>query len=419
MPSDVPVVLLQPPGACSAFTRSTSSYPPLGLCQLAAAADASLVEVLDADAWRWSQDEALEAVLARKPRLVAMTATTFTLDLVERYAKPLKGAGVDVLVGGPHATLEPLDVFRVCPSVDHLVRGEGEVIFAEVCRRAAERASLIGLQGLCVRGELPTPEILRVDCVDALPWPRFDGLPINSYWCPDAVASPMVTVMTARGCPHHCAYCSSPTLFGSKIRARSPAAVVAELARLRDQFGIEQISFVDDVFSLPRPRTLALCRAMASRDLSLRWFCNARADQIDSELADAMAKAGCHQAYLGFESGSQRMLDAVQKGVTVEDLERGAAVLKAAGIGRSVGFVVGLPGEDDQTIDESIALAHRVKPERIQFSGLTILPGTPLASRAPSSQLRTFHSSHEDQIGEWQRQMYAAVAGQSWGQRSL
>lgn len=417
--SSTPVVLFQPPGACRTFTRSSSIYPPLGLCQLAAVAGGELAVVLDADAEGWSTEESLREVLARRPRLVGFTATSFTLDLIEAHARGLRDAGVTVIVGGPHATLEPLDVFRGCSSVSFVFRGEGEPVFRELCERVAAGKDLRGIAGVCIRGELPASEDPpRVASFDTLPWPTFSGLPVARYRCPDAKTLPMVTMMTARGCPHHCGYCSSPVLFGSKPRGWAPAAVVDEIERLQREHSVKQISFVDDVFSLPRGRALMLCREIARRGIVISWFCNARADQIDPELAEAMARAGCHQVYLGFESGSQRILDGVGKGVTVAELEYGAAVLKAVGIDRSVGFVVGLPGENDESVAESIALAHRVQPERIQFSAFTPLPGTPLGDGV--ARVRgTFHSKRHDQVGEWRARMYDACRGAAWGKHSL
>jgi radical SAM superfamily enzyme YgiQ (UPF0313 family) len=412
-----PVVLVQPPGACREFTRSGSSYPPLGLCQLAATVDESLVEVVDADGMGWSWDRAIAEVLARRPRMVGMTVTSFTTDLVERFASAVRVAEVTIVVGGPHASLAPIDTFERCPSVDYVVCGEGEVVFAELCDRTALGRRPDPLPCVWARSSPPPAsetDVLQVSAVDRLPFPKLEGLPISAYSCPDARLHPMITMMTARGCPHRCGFCSSPTLLGRSIRGWSVDAILGELSRLQDEHEIREVSFVDDVFTILRHRTLALCRGMVERGLDLSWFCNARADRITQEIAEAMAAAGCHQVYLGFESGSQRILDAVKKGARVADLERGAAMLKAAGIDRSVGFVVGLPGETDETIDESIALAHRVRPERIQFTRFTPLPGSPLGAAA-SLTTETFHARGPDRVGAWLDRMYAACAQETWG----
>lgn len=409
------IVLFQPPGACRTFTRSGSVYPPLGLCQLAATVSPSEALVLDADGEGWSDEEALERVLAVGPQAIGLTATSFTLDLVERWAGRFASAGLRVLVGGPHASLAPDDLLRRCPSVEAAFRGEGEVCFPEIVSRLATGRSMDGVPGVVVRGG--SAEIQRAEDLDAVPFPRLYGLPIESYWCPDATRRPMVTFMSTRGCPHRCGFCSSPALLGRKVRVWTVERVLDELERLVGEHGVREISFVDDVFTINRKRTLALCRGMVERSLDLTWFCNARADQVRPELAEAMAEAGCHQTYLGFESGDDGMLASIDKGASVAALERGAAVLSDAGIKRSIGFVLGLPGESDRSVDASIALAKRIRPERLQFTRWTALPGSPLAS-SPLALDATFHAGANERVEAWIERAYAACESSDWGQES-
>jgi anaerobic magnesium-protoporphyrin IX monomethyl ester cyclase len=411
-----PLVLLQPPGACRAFTRSGSSYPPLGLCQLAACVPAELASVVDADGEGWDDARTRSELALAAPLAVGMTVTTYTLDLVQRWAAEAHAIGARVVVGGPHASLEPMDVFARCPDVDIVVRGEAEPIFPELVARLNGTASLAGMAGVCVRGEGVSDTVLRVDDFDRLPFPSFQGLPLVNYGCPDALRRPMVTFMTARGCPHRCGFCSSPLLLGRKVRGWPIPRVLDELQRLVAQ-GVREVSFVDDVFTIQRERALALCDGMVARGLDLTWFCNARADQVTRELAAVMRQAGCHQVYLGFESGSPEILKIIHKDTTVERLERGAALLADAGIARSVGFVLGLPGETQATVDASIALARRVRPERIQFTRWTPLPGTPLA-RDEIAGGGGFHQREGDRVGGWIGRAYAECQGEGWGARS-
>lgn len=415
------VVLLQPPGTCRAFTRSGSSYPPLGLCQLAATVSAEEVLVLDADGLRWDEAQTFTELKRLRPRLVGMTVNSYTLELVERYAAQLTAHQIPVLVGGPHASLAPVDVFHRCPSVTYVARGEGEVIFPELVERVRRAESLIGLPGLCGRRDGASlhlaAEILQVQDFATLPFPRLAGLPVSSYWCPDAKRRPMTTLMTTRGCPHRCDFCSSPAVMGKKVRGPAVAAVLDELERLVAEHGVCEISFVDDVFTINARRTLALCQGMVERGLGLSWFCNARADQVTPLLAEAMARAGCHQVYLGFESGSQAILDRIHKGATIEELERGAALLQAHGIARSVGFVLGLPGETDDTVAASIELAQRVRPERLQFTRFTPLVGSPLEHYKPLN-LAGFHQRGTDPVGAWVERAYMACRASDWGHES-
>eukprot|EP00930_Biecheleria_cincta_P045072 TRINITY_DN31065_c0_g1_i1.p1 TRINITY_DN31065_c0_g1~~TRINITY_DN31065_c0_g1_i1.p1 ORF type:complete len:690 (-),score=120.79 TRINITY_DN31065_c0_g1_i1:26-2095(-) len=408
------VVLLVPPGSCSAFTRSGSKYPPLGLCQLAAVADASTVRVLDADGLGLTFQETLQEVARLDPVAVGMTITTYTFDMVNRFVVALKAQGRKVLLGGPQATLDPKGTLEKCVEVDWIFRGEAEMIFKEVVDRLGSGESLQGLDGVCWRkadGDYAiSSESPVVPDLDLLPLPRLDGLPMQNYWCPDAHRLPMMTMMTTRGCPHRCGFCSSPELYGRRVRAWSVPKVLDYIEDCVRKFGIKEISFVDDVFTIDKARMRELCQGILDRELDITWFCNSRADQITDELAYIARRAGCHEMYLGFESGDPKIIKTIQKDTTIDRLLAGATHLKRHGIDRSVGFVVGLPGEDEQSADLTIALAKKVNPERLQFTRWSPLVGSPLYNS--STQGGGFHSAvtelsgQSDHIDERVQRMY-------------
>lgn len=406
------IVLLQPPGACSEFTRSGSKYPPLGLCQIAATVEASKALVLDADGLGLTFEETIKRISEINPVAVGMTITSYTFDMINQYTEPLKALGKKVLIGGPQATLDPKGTVDKCPNADWVVRGEAEMIFVDVVQRLKEGQSLNGLPGVCWRGPDGAAEISSqspiVPDLNMLPLPRLDGLPLRSYWCPDAQRLPMMTMMTARGCPHRCGFCSSPSLYGQTIRAWSINKVLDYIEECVAKFGIKEISFVDDVFTIPPGRLKELCEGIIERKLDVSWFCNSRADQVNEELAELAKRAGCHQMYLGFESGDPKILKIVKKDTTIEKLEKGAAALQKYGIHRSVGFVVGLPGEDENGIEMSIAMAKRVRAERLQFTRWTPLVGSALYDGISGSG---FHSSitteKQDEFDKRVQKMYA------------
>lgn len=414
-----PILLFQPPGYCRTFTRSGSSYPPLGLCQLAATLPPSKAVVLDADGEDWSEEETKQELRERGfPLCVGMTATSYTLEIIEYWASYFKKRGVRVLVGGPHASLEPKHLLQTCPSVEAAFRGEAEEVFPAIVARIEGGQRWDGLPGIVTKSQGDDVDLVRVGDLSTLAFPRLDGLPIENYSCPDAKRTPMVTMMTARGCPHRCGFCSSPLLLGKKVREWEVFQVLNELEKLVQEYGIQEVSFVDDVFTIRKKRALDLCLGIVDRGLDLSWFCNARADQITPTLAQAMAQAGCHQAYLGFESGSQMILDKVQKGTSVAKLKEGAIMLAEAGVARSVGFVFGLPGDTDQTIEQSIELAHEIQPERLQFTRWTPLPGTPLAKSFEGTSSGFHAKDKADKVTQWIERGYRSVEGLSWGKRS-
>lgn len=412
-----PVVLLQPPGLCKTFTRSGSVYPPLGLCQLKAVDCYDLMQVIDAEGLGFSDEQTQQLIKKMQPQIVGLTATSFTLDIVEKWAKFCKTQNAIVIVGGPHARLDPVGIFKSCPSADIVVRGEGECIINELILQILNQKMDKSLPGVCYRNKRHIDsKILKVDDFSKIPFPVMNFLPIANYWCPDALNRPMLTMMTTRGCPYICAFCSSPAVMGKKVRGWSVEQVINELKYLYFELNIKEISFVDDVFTINRKRTLQLCNEMVKNQIRITWFCNARADHIDEEIAKSLQQAGCHQVYLGFESGSQSILDNINKRATIEKLINGAVILKKYGINRSIGFVIGLPGETDDTVTQSIKLAQQIKPERLQFTRFTPLVGSPLENF--KFENNGFHTLAEDQVGLWIKRAYEECKAVSWGKES-
>ncbi|OCB75316.1 B12-binding domain-containing radical SAM protein [Flavobacterium crassostreae] len=413
------VILLQPPNLCKTFTRSGSVYPPLGLCQLAAVDKNDVIEVFDAEGEGLNIEETQTKLIRKKPKIIGLSATSFTLVIVENWAKFAKSIGAIVIVGGPHPSLSPRDTFDKCPSVKYIVRGEGEVIINELIENLLNNKNNLNLSGVCERLNDKyhiSDEILKVENFENLPFPNLSKMPIKNYWCPDSKSSPMVTMMTTRGCPYKCGFCSSPAVMGKKIRSWSVDKVIKELKYLHFELGVNEISFVDDVFTINRKRTINLCKEIIKNKIKITWFCNARADHIDEEMAKVMSEAGCHQTYLGFESGAQIILDNVQKGTTIEKLVNGAKILKENNISRSIGFVLGLPGETDETVIQSIELAKVLKPERLQFTRFTPLVGSPLENY--SYEQNGFHTKGEDIVGRWVKFAYESCENDNWGKES-
>jgi len=416
----LPLLLLQPPGACREFTRSGSCYPPLGLCQLAAMVTEKECVVLDADGLNISFEDTITKVVSINPRAVGLTLTTYTFEMIEKITLPLFEAGFDILIGGPQATLDPKGTMERLPHVRWVFCGEAEKQMQEIVDRLGQGRDLAGISGILSQTDSNVERQTIEDFTD-LPFPRYEGLPLEAYWCPDAKSAPMVTVMTARGCPHRCGFCSSPALLGRKVRGWSVDRVLEHLEYLVNDLGIKEISFVDDVFTINRKRLVALCKGIVERNLEFTWFCNSRADQVNQIVAKFSSDAGCHQMYLGFESGDQRILDdIVNKDATLEDLINGADLLKQYGINRSVGFVIGLPTENEESVQASLELAFRVKPERIQFTRWTPLVASPLAELVSTTSHKTFHGRGgiSDEIDHWIQMLYESVEPEPWGEAS-
>nr|WP_243448486.1 radical SAM protein [Candidatus Thiosymbion oneisti] len=402
-------MLIQPPGLCSDFTRNGSLYPPLGLLQIAANTKNHLVEVLDADGLRWDNETTKNYIADFHPDVVGLSSTAYTLEMVKEWADISKSAGAIVVVGGPQATVDPVGVFNVTSSIDYVFRGEAEQHFQFFLDSLEQKKDHI-ISGISQRrkNELSIdPLIHQISELSDITMSRYGKMPIGNYWCPDSTASPMVTIATTRGCPHKCGFCSSPIVSGRKIRRFSINEIISTIEYVSTKHGVRQFSFVDDVLTINRKHLFQLCASLKKISLDISFFGNARADQIDEEIATSLKSAGCHQLYLGFESGSQDILDSVSKGTSIEKLVYGAEVLRKAGIGRSIGFIIGLPGESEETVRKSIQLAKRIKPERLQFTKFTPLPGSPLANKKLSTNHGGFHGKTYDQIDRWVDMAYA------------
>jgi len=421
------ILLLHPPGACSAFTRSGSQYPPLGLNQLKALiGNTNLVDVLEADGHGLTNAETMDRICYEAPPAIGMTVTCGTKALVNAWSCVAKNLSPNyqplVIVGGPAAAFETQSIFEHCPHVDVVVKGEGEVTFptiVEILERSNMQnsditnalAELSSLPGVCVRdkpemNDLKIPTLSK-EAFTSLPFPDLSASPVSKYRAPDAKRHPMVTMMTQRGCIASCAFCNTPQIHGRSIRGWSNEQIIEQLIHLKKQHGIKEVSFVDDVFTNRPGGPRKLCELIMENNLDLSWYCNVRADQVTPKMAKAMKEAGCHQVFIGFESGCDEMLKRINKGETVQDLERGARLLKEAGIALSIGFIVGLPGETQQTVDKSIELCNRVRPNRVQFTRFSPIPGSLLAELHGLDAGAGFHDrSSADQVERWIQQCY-------------
>jgi radical SAM superfamily enzyme YgiQ (UPF0313 family) len=410
------ILFLKPPNSSSRFTRSGSLYPPLGLCQLAAMFSKDEFSLLDAEADGMSDEQARVQIEKIDPRFAILTASSFNLNVIEKWARWFKGNDIIVIAGGPHPTLLPFDFFSKCPSVDYAVRGEGELILPHLLHALKNGRTIP--EGACservTHGGIKAGRKHRMQDFTWHPFPTFDGLNLEKYWCPDAAHSPMITMMTARGCPNRCSFCSAPALHGRRLRGWSVTQVLNELQRLV-VLGVKEISFLDDGFTSNRERAVEICKGMINEGLGLSWFCNARADRLDNSLAAIMSEAGCHQIYLGLESGSQQILYNVNKDLDLSTVRPTVDILRKNNVGVSAGFVIGLPGENDKTVEETIRFACELKPDRIQFSRFVPLPGSALGNIQSTGLSGEFHKGGSTRLEVWIREAYQRCSNDHWG----
>ena len=196
-----------------------------------------------------------------------------------------------------------------------------------------------------------TPSRPLIMDLDSLPFLAYHFFPIDKYKLhpPHGREYPIMSMLTSRGCPYKCIFCSK-SVFGSKLRCKSPEKIVDEIEYLKEYYKIKEIAFYDDIFTINKKRTLQFIKELEKRNMDILWTCEARVNTVSRELLQEMKKAGCYMLFYGIESGKQEMLNNLKKGITVEQVESAVEISHKVGI-QSVGyFMLGAPGETPETI---------------------------------------------------------------------
>jgi len=375
------VTLVNPP-----YPRGAHQHPPftpLGIGYLAAVLEENQyeVDVIDCQALRLSYDGFESEISKRQPDVVGVTSTTLTYKSALRIAEIAKDVFPDCLtvLGGCHATFWDDKALQGCPYLDVVVRKEGENTLLELVGRLKVGRAFHNVLGTtCRKGE----EIIRnsdrsyIEDLDSLPFPAHHLWPIERLRKYGKVIFPL---MTSRGCVYWCNFCSAVRMFGRRYRMRSPKNVADELEFLHKTYGADQFTFYDDTFTVDQPRVEKICREIQNRKLRIRWDCGTRVDMITKDLLQKMRKAGCIAVWLGVESGSQRVIDAMGKGFTPEKTKKAFKLAKEAGIMTIASVVLGFPGETRETAWETIRLVEEINPDDIGYYVATPYPGTPMA----------------------------------------
>jgi anaerobic magnesium-protoporphyrin IX monomethyl ester cyclase len=372
------VTLINPPQ----FTRYPQ--PPVGLALIAAILENEgyVVNLIDANALTLRPGDV--AAMVNDSDIVGITAMTPTIGAALNVAGQLKqiNPAPVVIIGGAHPTLMPEETLNASPAIDIVVRGEGDVTVIDLLRTLEDERPLDGVTGISYRTDgkiIHTAERTQNVHMDSLPFPAYHLLPRQKYrpHPPHGIMMPFGAIVTSRGCPYRCAYCSKP-VFGSRFRAQSPERVVAEMAYLKDRFGVKEIAFYDDSFTLDKKRVLAIAEAIIDKGLNIAWSCETRVDLVDKELLDYMKRAGCYAIAYGIESASPEIIKTLQKDISLEQVNQAVRDSREVGLQVTGYFMLGSPGETPATIQQTIDYAKELKVDFAQFSVTTPFPGTGL-----------------------------------------
>jgi anaerobic magnesium-protoporphyrin IX monomethyl ester cyclase len=373
-------------------TQGGGISPPIGLTHLAAMTREYGHEtiIIDAAVMNMGYEETAREIIDNGFRYVGFTAVTISIGHAARLTSVLKNAdnGITVIIGGPHLSAIPFDTMSMFPEFDIGVIGEGDYAIVEVVHAVEERKPLDRIEGLIVRknGEIFTTQPRkRIKELDKLPMPAWDLLPdLAKYYSPPVHTlkrMPGALLVTSRGCSGSCSFCAN-SVFGRVLRTYSAEYTFAMIKDLYNNYGIREIQLRDDNFAADHKRLIRLCEILKREKLDIVWTCTGRVDMVNSSILKMMKETGCWQIWYGIESGSQAVLNAIKKNITIEQIERAVQMTHDAGIMPCGFFMIGNPTETKESLEDTIDMAVRLPLEGVHFTFMTPLPGTELYNRA-------------------------------------
>ncbi|MGC8936285.1 MAG: B12-binding domain-containing radical SAM protein [Candidatus Methanomethylicaceae archaeon] len=391
------VVLVNPPTTASLETISTIGLkaPPLGLAYVAAAIrkEGYDVSIIDSTALDISHHKLAEILQRERPDVIGVTSTTPTIYDAMKSVTLAKEVCPDsiTVMGGCHITSLPEETMAECEALDVGVIGEGEATVVDLLKAVESKKPLADVDGIIYRQEgkiIRTRPRRLIENLDDIPFPARDLLPLDRY----TVLSErhrLGNILTSRGCPFRCIFCSSSQFYGRRFRARSPKNVVDEMEELVNKYNIRSFEIVDDTFTVDKKRVVEIAEEMMKRGLKVWWACGSRVDLVSRELLAIMKKAGCGLIYYGIESGSERVLTILKKGITLEQARSAIRWAKEVGMEVLGSFIIGTPGETKEDVMKTINFAKDSGIDFAQFTAMTPYPGTDVYEMAKKEGLLT------------------------------
>jgi anaerobic magnesium-protoporphyrin IX monomethyl ester cyclase len=357
-------------------------FIPLGIGYLAAILEKNGydVNVIDCQALKLTLNEVENELHKRQPDIVGLTSTTLTykpaLEIIKVAKKTLPNCLT--VIGGSHVTFWDEEALQECPQLDVVVRKEGENTFLEMMQRLEAGKSFGDVLGITYRKDgkiVKTADRPYIEDLDSLPYPAFHLFPLKQF---NKYGNIIFPVMTSRGCTFFCEFCTAVRMFGRKYRMRSPKSVVDEIEYLYKKYGEKQYTFYDDAFTVDQARTKEICNEILRRGLKIKWDCETRVDMVSKDLLQKMKEAGCIAVWYGVEAGSQKVRDAMKKGISTNQTFNAFKWTQEAGLIAVASIILGFPGETRETAWESVKLLKKINPDEIGIYIATPYPGTPM-----------------------------------------
>ncbi|MCG2809480.1 MAG: B12-binding domain-containing radical SAM protein [Candidatus Portnoybacteria bacterium] len=357
--------------------------PPLGLLYLAAYLQKNSehqVEILDCQVEELNYKQIKEKIKENAPDAIGLTTMTFTLIDVLNIVKIAKKINPEIktILGGPHVDIYPEETINQ-PGVDYLVLGEGEKPLKGLLDNINSLNNLRQVKGVVFKDNNKIVNTGRAELnqdLDSLPFPARRLTPYQKYSSVLSKVSPVTTMFTSRGCPYKCLFCDRPHL-GKFFRARSAKNVVDEMEECQ-KMGIKEILIYDDTFTVKRQRVIDICLEIQKRNLKIDWDVRARVDTVDKELLEIMKDSGCQRIHYGVEAGTQKILNVLRKGISLEQVEKAFKLSRKIGLETLAYFMIGSPTETKEDILETIKFAKKINPDFTHITITTPFPATDL-----------------------------------------
>ncbi len=375
------------------YPISETPSPPLGLAFLAAAMQAAGIEVqiLDLVVYPYSKEYLAKTLKAFDPQFVGATAVTMNFEHAASIIRDVKAItpGILTVMGGPHVTFCACETMQSCPDIDFIVLGEGEETVVELVMAYQNGDPWGNIKGLAYQDHgrpILTPPRDPIQDIDALPEPARHLIPLGRY---RALGLP-ISMTTSRGCPFQCIFCVGRKMVGARVRYRNPQKIVDELAYL-STLDFHQVNIADDLFTASKKHCMAVCDEILQRQLKIQWTSFARVDTVSRPVLERMKQAGCTAVSFGVESGSPEILTTIKKGITLDQVIDAVTMCNDVGVTPQASFILGLPGETLQTLQQTVAFAERLK-------NMGVLHGYHLLAPFPGTDVREQSQSYDIQI---------------------
>lgn len=394
-------------GSYRNVARLAVLYPPLGLCYLSASLrrKGHDVDIIDMEAESLSVKETLKRALQYYPDILGITSVSPLIGRAETVAQNLKKTlNKPIILGGPHITIVGEEALRNCQAFDYGVVGEGEKTFCELLDALEGNGSLEDVKGILFRksrGIFFTGRREREGDINTIPFPDRSKLKFEKYlWSvPKKGIVNLATVLTTRGCPFHCIFCSQDKMYGRIVRFRDASNVVDEIEDIVSKTPVRHIIFCDDTLTLKKSHIIGVCDEIIRRKIKITFEGWTRANTVDEKILSRMKDAGLVRLSFGIESADLEILKIIKKEVRIEEVKKAYKIAKKLGLETRGSVMIGLPGETKETVRRTINFVKNLKElDHLYLNIAMPYPGTELREMALRSDygLRLISKDYTD-----------------------